>query len=276
MTENSKVALPTTADGRSAMDVALAATRTAGEIIRGGWNSDRQISFKGRADIVTDIDVAAEKAVLEILTSAFPDFGILAEESQPVAGTSPYRWVVDPLDGTRNYAHSIPHFCTIVALADGDDIIAGVIYDPVREETFTAARGQGAFLNGAPIAVSETTELSRCLLSCDLGYVDEKAGLALDMLRSLWPGMYSVRLMGSAGLGVAYAASGRVDLFFHHSLAPWDIAAGLILAQEAGGRVVDRQGQKAGLFTPSVICSSPALIDGFLAATDGLPWRTAP
>jgi myo-inositol-1(or 4)-monophosphatase len=275
MTETPHSALPTTTDGRSALDVALEATRTAGQIIRNGWNSDREITFKGRADIVTDIDVAAEKAVLEILAGAFPDFGILAEESQPVSGNSPYRWVVDPLDGTRNYAQSIPHFCTIVALAENDDIIAGVIYDPVREETFTAALGQGAFLNGAPIRVTDTNELSRSLLSCDLGYVDEKAGLALDMLRSLWPGMYSVRLMGSAGLGVAYAAAGRVDLFFHHSLAPWDIAAGLILAKEAGGRVVDRQGNAAGLFTPSVICSSPVLIDGFLAATDGLPWRTA-
>ncbi len=275
MTEPSTGALPVTADGRTAMDIALQATAVAGEIIRNGWNSDKQITFKGRADIVTDIDVAAEKAILEILTSAFPDFGILAEESQPVTGSSPYRWVVDPLDGTRNYAQSIPHFCTIVALAEGDDIVAGVIYDPVREETFTASQGQGAFLNGTPISVSETTELSRSLLSCDLGYVDEKAGLALDMLRSLWPGLYSVRLMGSAGLGVAYAASGRVDLFFHHSLSPWDIAAGLILAKEAGGRIVDRQGNEAGLFTPSVICSSPTLIDGFLSATDGLPWRTA-
>ena len=275
MTESSHGTLPMTGDGRSALDVALEATATAGEIIRGGWDSDRQITFKGRADIVTDIDVAAEKAVLEILTSAFPQFGILAEESQPVAGESRYCWVVDPLDGTRNYAQSIPHFCTIVALAEGDDIVAGVVYDPVREETFTAAKGQGAFLNGAPIAVSETTEIARSLLSFDLGYVDEKAGLAIDMLRALWPGMYSVRMMGSAGLGLAYAASGRVDLFFHHSLSPWDVAAGLVLAEEAGGRVVDRQGNKAGLFTPSVICSSPSLVEGFLAATDGLPWRTA-
>lgn len=275
MTDSSHGDLPMTGDGRSALDVALEATTTAGEIIRGGWDSDRQITFKGRADIVTDIDVAAEKAVLEILTSAFPQFGILAEESQPVAGESRYRWVVDPLDGTRNYAQSIPHFCTIVALAEGDDIVAGVVYDPVREDTFTAAKGQGAFLNGAPITVSETTEIARSLLSFDLGYVDEKAGLAIDMLRSLWPGMYSVRMMGSAGLGLAYAASGRVDLFFHHSLSPWDVAAGLVLAEEAGGRVVDRQGNKAGLFTPSVICSSPALVEGFLAATDGLPWRTA-
>ena len=276
MTETAKRPLPIAADGRNALDVALAATAAAGEIIRRGWHSDRQITFKGRADIVTDIDVAAEKEMLEILTGAFPDFGILAEESPPVPGASPYRWVVDPLDGTRNYAQSIPHFCTIAALADGDDVIAGVIYDPMREETFTAAAGQGAFLNGQPIAVSAAAELSRSLLSCDLGYVDEKAALALDMLRSLWPGLYSVRLMGSAGLGVAYAAAGRVDLFFHHSLSPWDIAAGLILAQEAGGIIVDRHGAKAGLFTPSVICSSPALIQGFLDATHGLPWRTAP
>lgn len=275
MTEISHGALPLTSDGRSALDVALEATAKAGEIIRGGWDSDKQITFKGRADIVTDIDVAAEKAVLEILTGAFPQFSILAEESQPVDGASPYRWVVDPLDGTRNYAQSIPHFCTIVALAERDEVIAGVVYDPVREETFTAAKGQGAFLNGTPISVSETDEIARSLLSFDLGYVDEKAGLAIDMLRSLWPGMYSVRMMGSAGLGLAYAASGRVDLFFHHSLSPWDVAAGLVLAQEAGGRVVDRQGNKAGLFTPSVICSSPTLVDGFLAATDGLPWRTA-
>ena len=108
MTDFSHGALPMIGDGRSALDVALEATTTAGEIIRGGWDSDRQITFKGRADIVTDIDVAAEKAVLEILTSAFPQFGILAEESQPVAGESRYRWVVDPLDGTRNYAQSIP------------------------------------------------------------------------------------------------------------------------------------------------------------------------
>ena len=257
------------------MDVALDAVRAAGELIRAGWNTEKEITFKGRADIVTDVDLASEKKILEILTGEFPDFGILAEESKPVAGSAPYTWVVDPLDGTRNYAHGIPHFCSIVALAEGNDIVAGVIYDPVREEMFTAQQGGGAYLNGSRISVSITKELGRCLLSCDLGYVDEKAGLALDLVRSLWPGMYSMRMMGSAGLGVAYAAAGRVDLFFHHSLAPWDIAAGLIIIQEAGGVVVDRQGHKATLFSPSVICSSAPLVETFLKATDGHPWRTA-
>ena len=275
MTETSNLSLPVSATGRPAMEVIDQAVRAAGKIIQDGWNADKQITFKGRADIVTDIDVAAEKAVLEILTGEFPDFGILAEESPPVEGESPYKWVVDPLDGTRNYAHGIPHFCSIIALAKDNEIVAGVIYDPVREEMFSTAVGQGAHMNGEPISVSESTELSRSLLSFDLGYVDEKAGLALDMVRSLWPGMYSIRMMGTAGLGLAYAASGRVDLFFHHSLSPWDLATGLLLLREAGGDVVDRQGNRAGLFTPSVICSSTTLIDGFLAATDGLPWRTA-
>ncbi len=274
MTETSNRSLPATSDGRSALDVALEAARAAGEIIRGGWDSDLQITFKGRNDIVTDIDVAAENKVLEILTAAFPDFGILAEESQPVAGASPYRWVVDPLDGTRNYAQGIPHFCTMVALAEGEDIIAGVIYDPVREETFTAAVGQGAFLNGAPIAVSDTPEVSQALLGCDLGYVDARAGEALDLVRSLWPGLVSVRWMGSSGLGLAYAAAGRVDLYFHHSLSPWDLAVGLVLVKEAGGVVVDKQGQPASLRNPSVIAANPSLVSDFLGRTEGTAWRS--
>ncbi len=274
MTEAAKRPLPATADGRSALDVALEAARAAGDIIRGGWDSDLQITFKGRNDIVTDADVAAEKAVLEILTNAFPDFGILAEESQPIDKTSPYRWIVDPLDGTRNYAQAIPHFCTMVALAEGEEVIAGVIYDPVREETFTAALGQGAFLNGAPITVSDTLEVSRALLGCDLGYVDTRAGEALDLIRHLWPGLVSVRWMGSSGLGLAYAASGRVDLYFHHSLSPWDLAVGLILVKEAGGVVLDRQGQPASLRNPSVIAANPGLVSDFLGRTDGTAWRS--
>ena len=115
--------------------------------------------------------------------------------------------------------------------------------------------------------------MSQVLLGFDLGYADEQAALALDMVRALWPRIVSARLMGSAALGLAYAAAGRVDLYFHHSLSPWDMAAGLLLVREAGGLVVARQGQPAGLHSPSVIASSPELIDRFLQATEGLPWR---
>ncbi len=273
MTEIADDPLPRSAGGRSAMDVALEATRIAGDIIRSGWDSQRQISFKGRTDIVTDVDFAAEKAVLQALTEAYPGFGVLAEESGAVQASSPYTWVVDPLDGTRNYAQGIPHFSTVVALMHEESPVLGVTYDPVREEMFSAQLGCGAFLNGQPIAVAKTGEISQSLLGCDLGYVDERAGHAIDLIRSLWPGMLTMRLMGSAALGLAYAAAGRLDLYFHHSLAPWDIASGLLLVREAGGAIVDRQGQPAGLNSPSVIAANPGLVNEFLKATEGLPWR---
>jgi myo-inositol-1(or 4)-monophosphatase len=257
------------------MDVAGDAARLAGQIIQDRFLTSLQVSFKGRADIVTDVDLAVEKAVLDLLRDEYPEFGILAEESQPVETGSPYTWVVDPLDGTRNYAMGIPHFCTVVALARDGEVVLGVTYDPVRQEIFTAQAGKGALVNGQPLSVSDKQEIDQALLCFDLGYVDEKAGLALELVRSLWPGIQGFRLMGSAALGLAYAAAGRVDMYFHHALAPWDTASGLLLVSEAGGVVVDRQGQPAGLHTPSVIASSPRLVDRFLQATEGHPWREA-
>ena len=267
--------LPVSQTGRAATDVASDAALRAGQIIRDRFLTTKQVSFKdaGRANPVTDVDLAAAKAVLDLLRFEYPHFSILSEESAPVETDSPYTWVIDPLDGTRNYAAGIPHFCVVVALARGNQVIMGATYDPMLDELFTAAQGQGAFLNGSPISVSAKEEMRQCLLGFDLGYVDEKAGLAIDLVRALWPGIQSMRLMGSSALGLAYAAAGRVDLYFHHSLAPWDVASGLLLVQEAGGIVVDRQGEPANLRTPSVIASSPLLVNRFLQATDGLPWR---
>ena len=130
--------MPVSKNGRTAMDVALEAARAAGSILRDKFHSEHEVHFKGRSDIVTDVDLAAEKTIIELLNGEFPEFSILAEESKPVDGESPYKWGVDPLDGTRNYAHGIPHFCTIIALAKDDHIVAGLTYDPVREEMFTA------------------------------------------------------------------------------------------------------------------------------------------
>ena len=265
--------IPPSQSGRSALDVSIDAARRAGQIIRDRFQTEKEIRIKGRADIVTDVDLAAEKAVLDLVRAEYPEFSVLSEESPPIETGSQYTWVVDPIDGTRNFAEGIPHFCVVVALARGDQMVVGVTYDPMLEELFTAQQGQGAFLNGEPIQVSERQEIADCLLSFDLGYVDEKAGTALDLIRSLWPGFLSMRLMGSAALGMAYAAAGRIDLYFHHSLSPWDMASGILLAREAGGEVVDRQGNIANLYTPSVIVSSPRIIDRFLAATEGTEWR---
>jgi fructose-1,6-bisphosphatase/inositol monophosphatase family enzyme len=273
MTQPQIEPLPLSQSGRSALEVSIDAARRAGQIIRERFLTEMEISFKGRADIVTDVDLAAERVILDLVQSEYPQFSILSEESSPIETGSPYTWVIDPIDGTRNYAEGIPHFCVVVALAKGNDTVMGVTYDPIKEETFTAELGRGAFLNGSPIAVSNRQEIADCVLGFDLGYVDQKAGTALDMIRSLWPGFQTMRLMGSSALGMAYAAAGRIDLYFHHSLSPWDSASGLLLAREAGGNVIDRQGQDADLRTPSIIVSSQRLIDRFLQATEGLEWR---
>ena len=235
--------------------------------------TEKEISFKGWANIVTDVDLESEKTILGILTSEFPQFSILSEESEPVSNASAYTWVVDPIDGTRNFAEGIPHFCLVVALAKGSEMVVGVTYDPIRNELFTAEQGQGAFLNGDRISVSQRQEVPDSMLGFDLGYVGETAGLALDMVRSLWPNIQGMRLMGSSALGLAYAACARMDIYFHHHLSPWDVAAGLLLVREAGGEVVDKHGAPSNLFTPSTIASSPRLIERFLAATEGLEWR---
>ena len=269
----SSKSLPTSVSGRSVLEVCIEAARQAGALVSSRFQGDNQISFKGRADIVTDVDLASEKIILDLLTAEFPGFSILSEESEPVTNDSDYTWVVDPIDGTRNFAEGIPHFCLVVALAKGADIVAGVTYDPLQDELFTAQQGQGAFLNGERLTVSNREGVPQAILGFDLGYVDEKAGVALDMIRELWPNIQGMRLMGSAALGLAYAAAGRLDIYFHHSLSAWDVASGLLLVREAGGEVVDKQGNPSTLYTPSVIASSPGLIESFLAATEGTEWR---
>lgn len=265
--------IPLSQTGRSVLEVSIEASQRAGEIIRERFLTDKEVRFKGRADIVTDVDLEAERVILDLVQSEFPQFSILSEESNPIERSSHYTWVIDPIDGTRNFAEGIPHFCVVVALAKGSDVVMGVTYDPIKEETFTAQQGQGASLNGEPMSVSDRQDIPQCVLGFDLGYYDDKAATALDMIRFLWPGFQTMRLMGSSALGMAYAAAGRLDLYFHHSLSPWDSASGLLLARESGGNVVDRQGKNADLFTPSVIVSSQRLIDSFLQTTEGLEWR---
>ena len=273
MNQPENVAIPPSVSGRSALEVSVDAARRAGSVVRDRFLTDKEVGFKGRNDIVTDVDLESERIILDLVRSEYPQFSILSEESSPVETDSPFTWVIDPIDGTRNFAEGIPHFCVVVALAKGADTVLGVTYDPIKEETFTAQVGQGAHLNGESISVSTREEIPDCVLGFDLGYVDDKAATAMDMLRHLWPGFQTMRLMGSSALGMAYAAAGRVDLYFHHSLSPWDSASGLLIAREAGGNVVDRQGQNANLFTPSVIVSSQQLIGQFLEATEGLEWR---
>jgi len=265
--------LPRSASGRSALEIAVHAAQRAGEIILEGFYQPRDYRFKAPRDPVTSVDLRSEAAVKEILSREFPGFEIQAEESGLAPGDTGFRWFVDPLDGTRNFVSGIPHFCAAIALSHGDNVLLAATYDPVRKELFHAEAGKGAYLNGCPISVSVKQRLEESLLGFDMGSTDSSSGRALDMIRALWPGMQSIRVMGSAALGLAYAAAARFDLYFHHHLSPWDVAGGLLLVREAGGMAVDRSGNQTTPQSSSVIVSSPPILQEFLDATSGMEWR---
>ena len=277
--------LPTTADGRSAFAIAERAVRAAGAIIverlpeMTGPRSARTVVIstkeEGRNNIVTDVDQAAEDVALAVLGSAFPDHAVLAEESGARPGTSSYTWYLDPLDGTRNFALGIPHVAVNLALADVGRLVLALTYDPVRDELFHAIEGGGAWLNDRSIAVSEETKLNKCVLGLDMGYVDDKGKLLLEALTHVWPGLQSLRFMGSAALGLAYAAAGRVQVYAHHPVQPWDIAPGILIVREAGGVVTDLRGEPAEPDSGRTVAASPAAHEAFMAATAGLAWRDA-
>jgi len=213
------------------------AARRAGRILAERFGGPRIIEFKGGIDLVTDADKASEAAVLEFLRSRHPDHAVLAEESGYLHGGSGYRWVLDPLDGTTNYAHRVPHFCVSVAVEGPEGLLAGVIFDPLRNELFSAGLGQGASLNGKPIFVSTTTDLMRALLCTGFPYdVRERPDAPLGLFNRLMRKAQGIRRMGSAALDLAYVACGRYDGFFEFGLKAWDIAAGALLVKEAGGR----------------------------------------
>ena len=253
--------------------MALRVAEEAGGLLLERFHTEKEVSFKGRADLVTDVDKLVENRIIEALSSEFPEAGFLAEESEPVSGSSELTWIIDPLDGTRNYVLGIPFFSQVIALSRGDDVLLGLTYDPVRREMFHAVDGQGAFLNGSPISVSPKGRLEDALLSYDLGYVDETAARAIELVLHLWPNIQGTRMMGSAALGLAYAACGRVDMYFHHNLSPWDVASGLLLVKEAGGVTTDKRANPSTLYTEGIIASGAELHANFLRATEGLPWR---
>ncbi len=266
--------LPRSRSGRTALEVCESAARKAGELVLARFHTDVEVSLKGRANVVTDADLASERLILDYITDEYPDFGVLSEESHPSAGSSPYTWVVDPIDGTRNFAEGIPHFCIVVAVARGDQVVAGVTYDPVRDELFAAQQGAGALINGQAIRVSDRQNIEDAILGFDLGYEFDQAKRMMEMVSGIWPGISGYRLMGSSALSIAYTAAGRIDLYAHHSLSAWDIASGVLLAREAGARVLDRSTlEDATLFSPGLIIGNPTLVEQFLAMTEGTAWR---
>jgi myo-inositol-1(or 4)-monophosphatase len=235
--------------------------REAGAILREGYNKEHQISYKGVIDLVTEIDHASEAFLLKEIQAHFPDSQILTEESGEIKGTNEGNWFIDPLDGTVNYSHHIPVFCVSIAYAFNGIVTLGAVYDPLRNEMFTAERGKGAFLNGKQIYASKTTELQKSLLVTGFPYdtwntKQDNFG-NFEKLAKLTQG---VRRLGSAALDTSYVAAGRFDAFWELTLKPWDIAAAGLIAEEAGARVTAIDGKPDYISAPqSILAAAPGI-----------------
>lgn len=240
------------------LQAAESAARCAGDILRDGFGKPLDTRSKeGMHNLVTQFDLLAEEAIVECLRRATPDASIMAEESGSNKGASDLTWVIDPLDGTVNFAHKIPIFCVSIAAVRNEEIVCGVIYNPLTDECFTAARGQGAHLNGNALCVSETTMLQDAILVTGFPYnVAENPLRCIDQFAAVVGKGLPVRRLGSAALDLAYTAAGRFDAFWESILQPWDMAAGVLLVQEAGGLVTRYGGADFELSTGSVIASN--------------------
>ena len=234
--------------GPQPLAVLVEAALAGGAVLKSYFGSNFQISYKGALNLVTEADLASEKEVVEILKRRFPGAAILAEEAGEAKGDSGLRFIIDPLDGTTNFAHGYPVFavsiaCETLGTQEDGELTAGVVYDPLREELFTAARGRGAFLNGRRLAVSSTAKLEEALLCTGFPYdVKEDLTKNLRLFSRFMGASRAIRRDGSAALDLCYVAAGRFDGFWEEKLGPWDTAAGALIVEEAGGQVSDLAG----------------------------------
>jgi myo-inositol-1(or 4)-monophosphatase len=224
------------------LETAVEIAREAGALLATYFERRVGFELKGEFDLVTEADRASERLVVERLRSHFPSHGIVAEEGGGHETSSEYRWFVDPLDGTTNFAHGFPVFNVTIGLQRAGESIAGVVYDPIRQEMFTAERGAGAYLNNRRIKASSTNTLAASLASTGFPSRKRHNNVNIHFYYQLAMASHGVRRTGSAAIDLAYVAAGRLDFFWEFGLKPWDMAAGTLLVQEAGGRTSDMKG----------------------------------
>jgi myo-inositol-1(or 4)-monophosphatase len=254
------------------------AAKTAGLILKEGFGKPRQIDYKGAINLVTEMDRRSEAVIIEILSREFPDCGILAEESAEQKGRGTGRWIIDPLDGTTNYAHGYPFFCVSIAFEDNGAVVWGAVYDPLRDELFLAEAGGGATLNGTPLAVSKADDLGSAFLSTGFPYdVRESAEDNVLHFSRFAKRSRAIRRDGSAALDLCYVAMGRFDGFWEPKLHPWDTAAGSLIVIEAGGRVTEYNGSPFFLDSRDILATNGlihgAMID-VLSRDSFQQWKT--
>jgi myo-inositol-1(or 4)-monophosphatase len=236
---------------------AVEIAREAGAFLKETFHTDHRIDFKGEINLVTEADRSSEEIITSRIKKLFPDHDIMGEEGTNITRGSEYRWIIDPLDGTTNYAHGFPVFCVSIALKRMSQVVMGVIYNPVLDELFVAERGEGAFLQGKNIHVSHTRRLAEGFMATGFPYdVRENYRDVLAYFNEMIPTAQAIRRAGSAALDLAYLAVGRFDGFWELRLKPWDTAAGWILVEEAGGVVTDLSGNPYFLESPSIVASN--------------------
>lgn len=237
-------------------NVLLKAAVESGRFIRRSVGKIEEISRKGRDNIVTDVDKKAEAMIIGRILRSFPDHSILSEESEPRAGDTGYRWIIDPLDGTTNFAHAFPFFCVSIAVEKNSKMALGCVYDPMRNELFFAEAGKGAYLNRKRIRVSSVRYLIDGFLATGFSYGVKKKDRNIRYFRKLLTRSLAIRRAGSAALDLCYVACGRFDGFWEMDLHPWDSAAGMLIVQESGGRVTKFDGTKYSPYDKNILATN--------------------
>jgi myo-inositol-1(or 4)-monophosphatase len=252
------------------LDTAIDAAHAAGKVLIERLANEREVRVKGLRDIVTDADLAAEAAVIQAIRTRYPGHALLTEEGGESVGNASYVWVVDPLDGTTNYSRRFPAFSVSIGLVHQGELTVGAVYDPLNRHLFTAQRGQGAKLNGTPLRVSRVDQVGQAVVALDWAHAQDERHEILARLGRVAPVCGTVRAFGSAALGLCYVGAGWLDAYFHIGLKPWDMAAGLLLIEEAGGRVTDIQGQPWQPWDQRVLVSNGRLHRTLLDVMGGI------
>jgi len=260
------IGIPVSTGGRSAIDVARACAAEGAAIALSRFRSAHRIATKGRGNVVTEADLEVELRIKALLAAAYPEHKVLSEETAAdTDASSGWTWVIDPIDGTKNYSLGIPFWCTTVALCHDGDPVVGVTHDAVHGEVFHAVAGGGAFVNEMRLASSDAPDVASSVIGMDIGYDDALGAAQLALMRRIFPRVQTIRVLGSAALGIAYAAAGRVDLFTHTNVCPWDIAAGILLVREAGGAASDRAGGPLRIGSRAFAAGGRRVHDDFIA-----------
>lgn len=237
--------------------VAREAALKAGRMLKENIDQSSEIFYKGTVDLVTNFDTQAQRMIFDHISSRFPDHDYLAEEGLNQMKGAEWRWIIDPLDGTTNYAHSFPVFTVSIALEQKEEVILGLVYDPMREEMFSAEKGGGAFLNEKEIKVSPVDDLNKSLLSTGFPYDIRTSEVNnITHFNNFLTRVQGIRRCGSAAMDLCYVACGRFDGFWELKLNPWDMAAGALIVQEAGGRISDFQDEKFSIFSSEILASN--------------------